>query len=72
MVIGDGIVRKVKGMRIDKFVVWINMMGYFLVDFVVFVWWFEGWGYGILWINDGMGSDLMVLVVKILFGIEWL
>lgn len=57
-------------MRIDKLAVWINTMGYPSDDLVAFARRLEGWGYGTLWINDGMGSDPMVLAAKILSGTE--
>ena len=53
-------------MRIDKLAVWINTIGYRSDDLVAFAQRLEGWGYGTLWINDGMGSDPMVLAAKIL------
>ncbi|MCW1429960.1 TIGR03620 family F420-dependent LLM class oxidoreductase [Novosphingobium sp. JCM 18896] len=53
-------------MRIDKLAVWINTIGYPSDDLVAFARRLEGWGYGTLWINDGMGSDPMVLAAKIL------
>lgn len=57
-------------MRIDKLAVWINTIGYPSDDLVAFARRLEGWGYGTLWINDGMGSDPMVLAAKILAGTE--
>jgi probable F420-dependent oxidoreductase len=57
-------------MRIDKLAVWINTMGYPSADLVAFARRLEAWGYGTLWINDGMGSDPMVLAAKILAGTE--
>jgi probable F420-dependent oxidoreductase len=57
-------------MRIDKLAVWINTIGYRSADLVVFARRLEGWGYGTLWINDGMGSDPMVLAARILAGTE--
>lgn len=57
-------------MRIDKLAVWINTVGYPSADLVAFARRLEGWGYGTLWINDGMGSDPMVLAARILAGTE--
>ncbi len=57
-------------MRIDKLAVWVNTIGYASADLVAFARRLEGWGYGTLWINDGMGSDPMVLAAKILAGTE--
>jgi probable F420-dependent oxidoreductase len=62
--------RKGKQMKIDKLAVWINTMGYRSADLVAFARRLEGWGYGTLWINDGMGSDPMVLAAKLLAGTE--
>jgi probable F420-dependent oxidoreductase len=53
-------------MRIDKLAVWINTIGYSSAQLVAFARRLESWGYGTLWINDGMGSDPMVLAAKIL------
>ena len=53
-------------MRIDRLAVWINTIGYSSAQLVAFARRLEGWGYGTLWINDGMGSDPMVLAAKIL------
>lgn len=53
-------------MRIDKLAVWLNTIGYASADLVAFARRLERWGYGTLWINDGMGSDPMVLAAKIL------
>ncbi|MDR2857612.1 MAG: TIGR03620 family F420-dependent LLM class oxidoreductase [Novosphingobium sp.] len=55
-------------MRIDKLAVWINTIGYRSADLVAFARRLEEWGYGTLWINDGMGSDPMVLAARILAG----
>lgn len=55
-------------MRIDKLAVWINTIGYPSADLVAFAGRLEAWGYGTLWINDGMGSDPMVLAARILAG----
>ena len=57
-------------MRIDRLAVWINTIGYPSADLVAFARRLEHWGYGTLWINDGMGSDPMVLAAKILAGTE--
>lgn len=57
-------------MRIDKLAVWINTIGYRSADLVAFARRLEAWGYGTLWINDGMGSDPMVLAARILAGTE--
>jgi len=57
-------------MRIDKLAVWLNTIGNTSADLVSFAQRLEGWGYGTLWINDGMGSDPMVLAAKILAGTE--
>ncbi len=57
-------------MRIDKLAVWLNTIGYASADLVAFAQRLEAWGYGTLWINDGMGSDPMVLAAKILSGTE--
>ena len=53
-------------MRIDRLAVWINTIGYSSAALVGFARRLEGWGYGTLWINDGMGSDPMVLAARIL------
>jgi probable F420-dependent oxidoreductase len=57
-------------MRIDKLAVWLNTIGYTSADLVAFARRLEGWGYGTLWINDGMGSDPMVLAARILAGTD--
>ena len=57
-------------MRIDKLAVWINTIGYTSAELVAFAQRLERRGYGTLWINDGMGSDPMVLAAKILAGTE--
>jgi probable F420-dependent oxidoreductase len=57
-------------MRIDRLAVWLNTIGYASADLVAFARRLEGWGYGTLWINDGMGSDPMVLAARILAGTE--
>ncbi|MDG2002297.1 MAG: LLM class flavin-dependent oxidoreductase, partial [Novosphingobium sp.] len=57
-------------MKIDKLAVWINTIGYTSADLVALGRRLEGWGYGTLWINDGMGSDPMVLAAKILAGTD--
>ena len=57
-------------MRIDKLAVWINTIGYSSAELVAFARRLERWGYGTLWINDGMGSDPMVLAAKILAGTD--
>jgi probable F420-dependent oxidoreductase len=57
-------------MRIDDSAVWINTIGYRSADLVAFARRLEAWGYGTLWINDGMGSDPMVLAARILAGTE--
>lgn len=57
-------------MKIDKLAVWLNTIGYASADLVAFGRRLEGWGYGTLWINDGLGSDPMVLAAKILSGTE--
>ena len=51
-------------MRIDKLAVWINTIGYRSAELVAFARRLEEWGYGTLWINDGMGSDPMVLAAR--------
>jgi len=53
-------------MRIDKLAVWLNTIGYSSEALVGFARRIEALGYGTLWINDGMGSDPMVLAAKIL------
>ena len=53
-------------MQIDKLAVWINTIGYRSADLVAFARRLEQWGYGTRWINDGMGSDPMVLAARIL------
>jgi len=55
-------------MRIDTLAVWINTIGYRSAELVAFARRLEDWGYGTLWINDGMGSDPMVLAARILAG----
>jgi probable F420-dependent oxidoreductase len=57
-------------MRIDRLAVWINTIGYASAELVEFARRLERWGYGTLWINDGMGSDPMVLAARILAGTE--
>ena len=57
-------------MRIDGLAVWINTIGYTSADLVAFARRLDAWGYGTLWINDGMGSDPMVLAAKILAGTQ--
>lgn len=57
-------------MKIDKLAVWLNTIGYTSAELVAFAQRLEGWGYGTLWINDGMGSDPMVLAARILAGTE--
>jgi probable F420-dependent oxidoreductase len=57
-------------MRIDRLAVWLNTIGYTSADLVAFGRRLEQWGYGTLWINDGMGSDPMVLAARILAGTE--
>ena len=57
-------------MRIDKLAVWLNTIGYSSAELVAFARRLESWGYGTLWINDGMGSDPMVLAAKILASTE--
>jgi len=59
-------------MRIDRLAVWINTIGYRSAELVALGRRLEGWGYGTLWINDGMGSDPMVLAARILAGTEQL
>ena len=57
-------------MKIDRLAVWLNTIGYTSADLVEFARRLEAWGYGTLWINDGMGSDPMVLAARILAGTE--
>ena len=57
-------------MKIDRLAVWLNTIGYTSGQLVAFARRLESWGYGTLWINDGMGSDPMVLAAKILSGTE--
>lgn len=57
-------------MRIDRLAVWLNTIGYTSAQIVGFARRLEQWGYGTLWINDGMGSDPMVLAAKILASTE--
>lgn len=57
-------------MRIDELAVWINTIGYRSAELVAFAQRLEKWGYGTLWINDGMGSDPMVLAARILAATE--
>lgn len=57
-------------MRIDKLAIWINTIGYRSADLVALARRLEDWGYGTLWINDGMGSDPMVLAARILAGTQ--
>lgn len=59
-------------MRIDRLAVWINTIGYPSADLVALARRLEAWGYGTLWINDGMGSDPMVLAARILAGTQQL
>jgi probable F420-dependent oxidoreductase len=57
-------------MKIDKLAVWLKTIGYTSAELVAFARRLEGWGYGTLWINDGMGSDPFVLAAKLLAGTE--
>lgn len=57
-------------MQIDRLAVWLNTIGYTSDQLVAFARRLEGWGYGTLWINDGMGSDPMVLAAKLLSATE--
>ncbi len=57
-------------MKIDRLAVWLNTIGYPSAELVAFARRLEDWGYGTLWINDGMGSDPMVLAARILAGTE--
>lgn len=57
-------------MKIDRLAVWINTIGYRSAGLVALARRLEAWGYGTLWINDGMGSDPMVLAARILAGTE--
>lgn len=57
-------------MKIDKLAVWLNTIGYTSAELTAFARRLEGWGYGTLWINDGMGSDPFVLAAKILASTE--
>ena len=57
-------------MRIDPLAVWLNTIGYSSAELVAFARRLEAWGYGTLWINDGMGSDPMVLAARILAGTD--
>lgn len=57
-------------MRIDRPAVWLNTIGWPSADLVAFARRVEAMGYGTLWINDGMGSDPMVLAARILAGTE--
>ncbi|MCB2047427.1 MAG: TIGR03620 family F420-dependent LLM class oxidoreductase [Novosphingobium sp.] len=57
-------------MRIDKLAIWLNTIGYPSAELVAFARRLENRGYGTLWINDGMGSDPMVLAARILAGTE--
>lgn len=57
-------------MKIDRLAVWINTIGYRSADLAAFAQRLEGWGYGSLWINDGMGADPMVLAAKLLASTE--
>ncbi len=57
-------------MRIDPIAVWLNTIGYTSAQLASFARRIEQWGYGTLWINDGMGSDPMVLAAKILASTE--
>lgn len=53
-------------MKIDRLAVWLNTIGYTSAQLVAFARRLETWGYGTLWINDGMGSDPFVLAAKLL------
>lgn len=57
-------------MRIDPLAVWLNTIGYTSAQLAEFARRIESWGYGTLWINDGMGSDPMVLAAKLLASTE--
>jgi probable F420-dependent oxidoreductase len=47
-------------MKIDKLAVWINTIGIPFAELAAFAGRVEARGYGMLWINDGMGGDPMV------------
>jgi len=47
---------------------WINTIGYPSAQLAGIAKRLEGWGYGTLWINDGFGSDPMVLASHLLDG----
>ncbi|MBV9841278.1 MAG: TIGR03620 family F420-dependent LLM class oxidoreductase [Sphingomonadaceae bacterium] len=57
-------------MRIDRLAVWLNTIGWRSADLVALAKRVEDWGYGTLWINDGMGSDPMVLAARLLAGTD--
>lgn len=57
-------------MNLGKLAVWINTIGYPSAELVAFARRLETWGYDTLWINDGMGSDPMVLAARILAGTD--
>ncbi len=59
-------------MKIDRLAVWINTIGWPSSELVALARRLEGLGYCTLWINDGMGSDPMVLAARILAGTETL
>jgi probable F420-dependent oxidoreductase len=53
-------------MKIDKLGVWINTIGIPLAELAGLAGRLEGRGYGMLWINDGMGGDPMVRAAHLL------
>jgi probable F420-dependent oxidoreductase len=55
-------------MKFDRLGAWINTIGYPSAQLAGIAGRLEGWGYGTLWINDGFGSDPMVLASHLLTG----
>jgi probable F420-dependent oxidoreductase len=53
-------------MKIDRLGVWINTVGFPLAELTALAGRLEGRGYGMLWINDGMGGDPMVRAAHLL------
>jgi probable F420-dependent oxidoreductase len=55
-------------MNIDRLAVWMNTVGFPFAELADLARRLEGWGYGTLWINDGMGGDPMVRAAHLLAG----
>ncbi|MCB2072234.1 MAG: TIGR03620 family F420-dependent LLM class oxidoreductase [Novosphingobium sp.] len=55
-------------MKFERLGAWINTIGYPSAQLSGIAKRLESWGYGTLWINDGFGSDPMVLASHLLTG----